>query len=375
MLRKLCAVFLAAIFWMVSLPVTAAGYTPDAKGVVVIEMETGRILFDQHGERELPMASTTKIMTALITLEQPGLDEYFTVDSKAIQVEGSSMGLQEGDQVTLRTLAYGMLLASGNDAAGAAAVRIAGSEEAFVQMMNDRAQEIGLSHTHFATPSGLDGEGHYSSAYDMAILAKNALENPDFAEICGTYRAQVEFGNPPYTRWMKNHNRLLDEYEGTIGVKTGFTKEAGRCLVSAVQRDGVGLICVTLGASDDWNVHKNLYNQFFERVQSRQLDGSLSCTALPVVGGERDAVSIALTETPKAGLSESELSRVERRVELSPFLYAPVEAGDMVGSMVYTLDGAQVCRVPIAAKNAVAAVQPEKKPGFFQTLWNWLTDR
>ena len=220
---------------------------------------------------------------------------------------------------------------------------------------------------------GLDGEGHYSSAYDMAILAKNALENPDFAEICGTYRAQVEFGNPPYTRWMKNHNRLLDEYEGTIGVKTGFTKEAGRCLVSAVQRDGVGLICVTLGASDDWNVHKNLYNLLFERVQSRQLDGSLSCTALPVVGGERDAVSIALTEAPKAGLTESELSRVERRVELSPFLYAPVEAGDMVGSMIYTLDGAQVCRVPIAAKNAVAAAQPEKKPGFFQTLWNWLT--
>ena len=177
------------------------------------------------------MASTTKIMTALLTLEQGGLDDYFQVDSDAIRVEGSSMGLQEGDSVSLRALAYGMLLASGNDGANAAAVRIAGSIPAFVERMNARAAEIGMADTRFATPSGLDDPGHYSTAYDMALLAREALQSPLFAEICAQSKAVVQYGNPPYNRWLTNHNRLLREYPGTIGVKTGFTKASGRCQI------------------------------------------------------------------------------------------------------------------------------------------------
>ena len=146
------------------------------------------------------------------------------------------MGLVEGDQVTLRILAYGMLLPSGNDAANTAAVRIGGTTEAFVEMMNQRAADLGLKNTHFVTPSGLDAEGHHSTARDMAFLARAALKNPDFLAICSSKNAQLEFGNPPFKRWLKNSNKMLQNYEGAIGVKTGFTDEAGRCLVSAAQR-------------------------------------------------------------------------------------------------------------------------------------------
>ena len=235
--------------------VQAVADTPDyqtkAKAAVLMDAQTGRVLFAQNAGLRLPMASTTKIMTALLTLEQGGLDNYFQVDSDAIRVEGSSMGLQEGDSVSLRALAYGMLLASGNDGANAAAVRISGSIPAFVERMNARAAEIGMADTRFATPSGLDDPGHYSTAYDMALLAREALQNPLFAEICAQSKAVVQYGNPPYNRWLTNHNRLLREYPGTIGVKTGFTKASGRCLVSCAERDGVRLIAVTLGCPDD----------------------------------------------------------------------------------------------------------------------------
>ena len=156
-----------------------------AKGAVLIDSVTGEILFEKNAKSKLPMASTTKIMSAMLALESGNLDEEFTVDSNAIKVEGSSMGLQEGDRVTMRALVYGMLLPSGNDAANAAAVRLCGSVDAFVQLMNDRAVELGLNSTHFVTPSGLDDytDDHYSSAYDMAVLAKEALKNPDFREM------------------------------------------------------------------------------------------------------------------------------------------------------------------------------------------------
>ncbi|MBQ4100232.1 MAG: D-alanyl-D-alanine carboxypeptidase, partial [Oscillospiraceae bacterium] len=204
-----------------------------ANSAVLIEMQTGKVLYEKNAHQKLSMASTTKIMTALLTLESQNLDTYFTVNPKVIQVEGTSMGLLEGDQVTLRALAYGMLLASGNDAANSAAVAVGGSIDAFVAMMNERAKLLGMKNTSFKTPSGLDDDGHYSTAYDMALLASAALSNPDFVEICSKETAKIKYGNPPYDRWLKNHNKLLTGYDGTISVKTGFTKKSGRCLVSA----------------------------------------------------------------------------------------------------------------------------------------------
>lgn len=268
---KKAALLLAAILLLMHPAAAACLVTGEAYGVgaaaaIVMEAESGEVLFAQEIHRQLPMASTTKIMTALLTLEQPNLQQEFTVDETAIRVEGSSMGLRQGDTVTLYALAVGMLLASGNDAAGAAAVRISGSMKAFVAEMNRRAASLGMNNTHFVTPSGLDAEEHYSTAYDMALLARAALQNPLFAGIVASRRMTVSYGQPPYARSLLNHNRLLSLYGDAIGVKTGFTKKAGRCLVSAAEKDGVRLICVTLNCPDDWNTHAALYQRYLSLI-------------------------------------------------------------------------------------------------------------
>ena len=213
--------------------ITGEDYGVGASAAIVMEAQSGEVLFAQNIHEQLPMASTTKIMTALLTLERQDLQEEFTVDDTAILTEGTSMGLQKGDTVTLYALAVGMLLSSGNDAAGAAAVRLCGSLADFAREMNRRAASLGMNNTHFVTPSGLDAEDHYSTAYDMALLARAALQNPLFAEIVAARRLTVWYGQPPYARSLLNHNRLLSLYGDAIGVKTGFTKKAGRCLVSA----------------------------------------------------------------------------------------------------------------------------------------------
>lgn len=360
-----------ALFLMTGAAVFAqeAPPTVGAKGAVVVDAATGRILFSQNGDEPLPMASTTKILTALITLEQPNLDEPFVVDPAAIRVEGTSMGLQEGDIVTLRTLACGMLLASGNDAANAAAVKISGSVQAFAEQMNQRAEELGMENSHFVTPSGLDADGHYASAADMAKLARAALANPDFAAICKEKSMQLEYGNPPYKRWLSNHNKLLDYNQWCIGVKTGYTKTAGRCLVSAVERDGMTLICVTLSCPDDWNVHQNLYDWCQERYAAIDLCPLLPAQEVKTVGGQ--APVTGLTGPPfSAALTREERQQLQFELELPRFLYAPVEQGAYIGQARVLLGGELLCEFPLqAAQENPLAFQPEE-PG--QPWWERL---
>lgn len=340
----------------------------NAKGAALIEAETGRVLFEQKGHLRLPMASTTKIMTALLALEQPDLEEPFIVDAKAIRVEGTSMGLREGDTATLHTLAYGMLLPSGNDAANAAAARIAGNVPAFAVQMNARAEEIGLMDTHFVTPSGLHDEAHYSSAVDMALLAREALKNPLFAEVCGKSSARVEFGNPPYSRRLQNHNRLLEMCDGAVGVKTGFTKTAGRCLVSAVKRDGITLIAVTLNCPDDWNEHIRLYEYGFSQVKPQTPE--VPKVSLPVAGGLRASVPVAAQDVqePLAALPGDNL---ETLVCAEPFLYAPVRRGQVVGC-AFVRTGDQVLReIPLVASRDVEASTQEEET-LLERIGEWL---
>lgn len=221
-----------------------------AVSAVLINADSGFVVFEKNAYERRAMASTTKIMTALLTAEAGALDVRFTADSYAINVEGTSMGLREGDIVTRRALLYGMLLPSGNDAANAAAVSVGGSMSAFVELMNKKAKALGLKNTSFANPSGLDANGHYTTAYDLAILTSAALRNKVFSDICRRSDVRTEFGNPPYMRTLANSNKMLWRYDGCIGVKTGFTDNARRCLVSAAERNGVKLIAVTLNAPD-----------------------------------------------------------------------------------------------------------------------------
>lgn len=333
------------------------------KSAVLIEKESGRVLFEINKDEPLPMASTTKIMTALIALEEGNIDEYFTVNSGAIKVEGSSMGLKEGDKVTLRILAAGMLLSSGNDAANAAAVKIKGSVEDFVSLMNKRAKEMGLESTSFETPSGLDGENHFSTAYEMAVIAQNALKNPDFAAICGKKSIAAEFGNPPYSRTLINHNRLLKTLKGATGIKTGFTKKSGRCLVSSAEREGVSLICVTLGCPDDWNYHTALFDEYFAKLKSVPMETIY--TDIPVCGGTEKTVAAA-SSVVSLSLFEGEKEKIETVISKAPFVFSPVQKGEIIGKVIYKLNGKTVAEVPLLAEKQIEAVTENK--GFWKNI-------
>lgn len=341
-----------------------------AKAYIVMDAASRSVIYEGNGYVQLPMASTTKIMSALLCLESGDLDREFVVDSEAIMAEGSSMGLLPGDTVTKRALCYGMLLPSGNDAAGAAAVEIAGSYGAFADMMNARAAEIGMENTHFVTPSGLHDDQHYSTAYDMALLTAEALRNPEFCKICSQSKAKVTFGNPPYDRWLYNTNKLLNMYEGVTGVKTGFTDEAGRCLVSSCTRNGITLICITLNDRNDWNDHITLYEAAFActEVKEAYIPDTLH---LPVAGGEKDTVRLCADKSVLYGVCSGSDTEVIWDVEAAPFLYAPVRNGDAAGYLVHYCNGFEVARQPLYICEDVSYAECEK--GFWEKIKDFIT--
>lgn len=363
-MKKAAAIFLTAMLVFASVPAASASAQAgtSAKAYVLAEASTGRVIASQNADAQLPIASTTKIMTALITLEQPELNSYFTVDPKAIQVEGTSMGLREGDQVNFYSLAHGMLLSSGNDAANTAAVKIGGSVEKFAELMNRKAQELGMTNSHFVTPSGLHDEGHYSTARDMATLARYALKNPRFAAICRKTKAKLCFGNPPFDRWLSNHNRLLTDYEGCVGIKTGFTKKAGRCLVSAATRNGVTLVCVTLNDPNDWQDHKALFDYGFSVVKPVEIEPRLEGLSLRIVGGLTKTLPVRALDKTYACVTEQQKGELEQEVFLSPFYYAPVSEGDWVGQIIHYYKGFEVARTDLVAGESAAYDEtPPKK--------------
>lgn len=316
-----------------AMPQAVYGTEISAKAYAVMEASCGQITAQRNAYDRLPMASTTKIMTAYLTLKQSDLYEIFTVDGNAIQVEGTSMGLQAEDTVSLYDLACGMLLASGNDAANAAAMRIGGSVDGFVELMNEEAARIGMTNTHFSNPSGLPDEEHYSCAYDMALLAAAALEEPLFLEICSSVLKKATVSGE--VRTYRNHNRLLTEYEGCIGVKTGYTKAAGRCLVSAARRDNITLICVTLSAPDDWNDHKKLLDSGFSEILQTFLEPEKDSFSLNVVGGEQDTVNAYVLGQIKVCLTKEESKKVVQEWRLRSLYFAPVYAGQVMGQVRY----------------------------------------
>ena len=327
-----------------------------AASAVLIEAETGTVLYEKNAYEQRAMASTTKIMTAILTIEAGDLDSEFTVDSCAILVEGTSMGLVEGDRVSRRDLLYGILLPSGNDAANAAAVSVGGSIGGFVELMNKKAEELGLTQTHFVTPSGLDADGHYTTAYDLAQLTAYAMKNEVFREIVCCSSAEVEFGNPPYKRTLYNSNKMLTRYDGAIGVKTGFTDNARRCLVSAAERDGVTLIAVTLNAGDDWNDHTKLLDYGFTQVSSYPLETGCSDTVGVVGTGEEVGV---YAEDTYISVSASQRTRITRRVLLPRMVYGEVKRGQPLGCIEFLLDGRVVKTAVLYADRDVAAESGE----------------
>ncbi len=332
MQKKLLCVLLSVVSLMTSLPVygDAADLSVSASSAIVLNADTFEILFSKKPYEKRGMASTTKIMTSLIALEYGNFNETIKVGLSDVTVEGTSIGLKEGDEVSLETLIAGMLLESGNDAANVTATMIAGDKNKFAELMNTKAKELGMTSTNFKNPSGLTEEGHYSTAYDMAILAVAAIKNRSFRELCSVKSYKASYGKPQYQRTFYNHNKFLNLFDGALGIKTGFTKASGRCLVTAAARDGVTLVAVTLNARDDWNDHIKMMEYAFGVTKKRTVEFNTNQIKIPVVGSEKAFVGVTLS-APLTFAATEEFKDYETYVYAKKFLYAGVKKGDYIG--------------------------------------------
>ena len=278
MARRILAALWAAVSLIGCMTAAAEAVEVSAAAAVLMDADSGRLLYEKNGEKRMLIASTTKLMTALVALEQGGLQQEITVTGGHM-AEGSSMYLRPGEKLTLETLLYGLLLCSGNDAA-LAVTECMGGVAPFVARMNEKAAELGMENTHFANPNGLDDEEHYSTAEDMARLAAAAMDDPVLRRVASTRTARIG------GRTLTNHNKLLSRVEGCVGLKTGYTRAAGRTLVSCAERDGVRLVAVTLQDGDDWNDHASLYEQGFRVLRPvKAVERGLRLAAERAVGG------------------------------------------------------------------------------------------
>ena len=331
--------------------------------------DNGELILSENADKELPIASTTKIMTAILTLEEAAHNNRVVEFTEEMSAEGSSMYLKRGEKVTLYDLAVGMMMQSGNDAANAAALTLSDSFEDFAALMNDKARRLGMEHTHFVTPSGLDDEEHYSTVSDMALLMAYAMQNEDFSYITSQTSMEVHFLYPAdkFVTYP-NHNKLLRMYESCIGGKTGYTDKAGRCLVSAAESDGMTLIAVTLDDRDDWNDHIALYEYGFSHYEKR-IVGNDSFT-LDAVGGESDEVKVYSAESSVVVPKDS--PELKTRVNLPTFLYAPVKRGEQVGTIEYSLKGEALVEIPLTADETIEYnLQKRSLFTYIKDILNW----
>lgn len=326
---------LAAILF---LPVKAGAIS--AECAILIDAQTGRVLYEKKAEEKSLIASTTKIMTALVICEQTNVLDRVKIPKEAVSIEGSSMYLKEGEVLTVQELLYGLMLQSGNDAAVALAIYCGGTVEGFTELMNDKAHRLGMTQSHFANPNGLDSPGNYSTARDMAILTAYAMQNPIFAQTVST--KTITIGE----RCLRNHNKLLWQLEGANGVKTGYTKAAGRILISSVTRMGRQLIAVTFNAPDDWQDHKTLIEDGFSRFTVQQLvRQGQTLGQLELAGGQEASVDLIAAEDFSYSLAQGE--RVTISLPEAGFAYAPVAEGQEAGFAHILVDGTAVAKVPL----------------------------
>lgn len=347
---SLLLIFSCSVFY-----VEAAGSKEpvlSAESAVLLDADSGEILFSKDHEKRMGMASTTKIMTALVAAEKGNLKRTVKIPKEAVGIEGSSVYLYEGERISIEELLYALLLQSANDAAAAIAISTAGSIEAFAAMMNERAKEMGLSNTHFTNPHGLNDKDHYTTAYDLAVIASCALKNETIREIVSTYKKTIPIDSDCNQRVLVNHNKMLRLYDGAIGVKTGFTKATGRCLVSAAERDGLTLVAVTLNAPNDWSDHTAMLDFGFENYESVLIASPGSFTySLSVTGGNEDYATLTNTVELRMTLPKKRCD-LECKIEvLHRFEFAPVHRGAPAGTVYYSYDERTVSSPLVFAEN------------------------
>ena len=332
----------------------------EAGAAIVVDAESGRILYEKNAYSRKAMASTTKIMTAIIALENGRLDDVVTVSKRAASIRGSTINLREGQKMTLREMLYGLMLNSGNDAAIAIAEHVGGSVEGFIDMMNRKAAQVGARDTHFMSPHGLDADGHYSTAYDLAVITRYALQNPLFSEIVGTRTVSIQTGD------LRNTNEMLSIYPGADGVKTGYTGKAGRCLVTSATRDGWRIISVVLNCATRYKRAKSsklILDYAFNSYKPYKIQKAGDIIRkLPVVKGIENLVDIKASEEISIPLKDVEAGLIETKVHLPDKLDAPVYAGVSVGHVQYLLNGKAI------AESELAAWSDVRRKGFLDHL-------
>ena len=334
-----------------------------ARAATLYEPKTKSFIYEKNSHERLPMASTTKIMTALVALENAALSKVVKIDPRAVGVEGSSLYLKEGEELTLEDLIYALLLRSANDAASAIAYDISGSIEDFAALMNERAAKLGLSDTSFKNPHGLDDKEHYTTAHDLALIASAALENQDILRICSTYKKTIS-NSEGLDRLLVNHNKLLKICDGAIGVKTGFTKKSGRCLVGAAERDGLTLISVTLDAPNDWSDHEAMLECGFALYESRLVaDVGEYCYEIPVIGASdaNRTVRVCNQDSLRIVMKRSD-AEIKASVSLTKYTAAPIKKGEVLGEVSFTQNGSFIGSIKL---KAVEDIAQQKKKSIF----------
>lgn len=359
-MKKLIAYLISLSFLIAPIEVYGGEIDPPkvvAKSAIVMDQKSGRILYGKDINEKLPMASTTKIMTALLALEYGNLNDIVTISKRASSTSGSSIWLLPGEKVKISDLLYGLMLNSGNDAATAIAEHIGGSVDRFADMMNKKAKEIGAQNTHFVTPSGLDIgiKDHYTTAYDLALITRYAFNNyPKFAEIVSTKEKTIPWEGREYDRYLRNHNKMLWQYDGCDGVKTGYTKKAGRCLVSSATKNGHRLISVVLNSGPMWDDSKKILDYSFNTYKPINIitKGDIIKTIL-VNKGKNRYLQLVYGEDFELPVAKDENLKLKINLSLPKYVNAPIVIGQKIGSADILLEGKLVGTVNIVANKTI----------------------
>lgn len=357
-----CCIFLLSALWGNAM---AASNVPEisASAAAIMEVESGRVLYQKNMHERRPMASTTKIMTAITAIECGNLSDVVEVGPNASGVEGSSIWLDVGERLTLEDLLYGLMLRSGNDAAVAIAEHVGGSVEKFVDMMNKKAYTIGARDTHFANPHGLPDDDHYTTAYDLALIAAYAMKNPVFKQIVSTKYKKIPWQGHEWDRVLQNSNKLLWQYEGANGVKTGYTRKAGRCLVSAAYRNGMQLVAVVLNDGPMWEDSMALLNYGFDNFSMYTvLEKDQIVAEVSVSNGKRDRMRLKVSKGIAIPLTASERNKLQIKFHYPPTIKAPVGKGKAYGSVEVVLDD------KVIGKTELIAIEDIKDKNYLREL-------
>ncbi|MBE0068125.1 D-alanyl-D-alanine carboxypeptidase family protein [Thermoanaerobacterium thermosaccharolyticum] len=359
-MKKTLLFLLIFTFLMTPINVNAENIKPPqiaSKAAIVMDQKSGRVLYEKNINEKLPMASTTKIMTLLLALEYGNLNDIVTVSKRAASVGGSSIWLAPGEKLSLIDLLYGLMLNSGNDAATAIAEHIGGSVEKFAEMMNKKAKDIGAYNTNFVTPSGLDIgiNDHYTTAYDLALITRYAFNNySKFAEIVSTKEKTIPWSGRDYDRYLRNKNKMLWQYEGGDGVKTGFTNKAGRCLVASATRDGHRLISVVLNSGPMWEDSQKILDYSFEKYKPLKIVSKCQVLkTISVINGKEKYLPLQYNDDFTLPVSKEEILNIKVEYNIPKSIKAPIGIGEKVGIAKVLLNDKQIVTIDVVAGKTI----------------------